>query len=103
MKDANPELADLARALKRCACFNVRSAARAVTGLYDKALEASGLRMTQLAILAVIRVHGTRTMQSLAQGHALWNQTQKSLREQLGAERFDRLVEDLADVTRLLR
>ena len=151
MTDDNPELPDLARVLKRCACFNVRSAARAVTGFYDAALETAGLRMTQLAILAVIRAHGTRTMQALARdlgldpstmtrtlqplldtklvriepaqddgrskqvvltaaghkaldrGYALWNQTQDSLREQLGAERFDRLIEDLAAVTRLLK
>ncbi len=68
MTDAKPvsRLPNLARELKRCACFNVRSAARAITALYDETLEPSGLRMTQVAILAVIQAHGARTMQLLA-------------------------------------
>jgi DNA-binding MarR family transcriptional regulator len=49
-----------------CACFRARNMARAITGLYDQALEASGLRSTQLAILAAIRAHGAVSMQKLA-------------------------------------
>ncbi len=51
-----------------CACFNVRQAARAITGLYDSVIEPVGLKITQFAILATI--HRDRddepTMQSLA-------------------------------------
>jgi DNA-binding MarR family transcriptional regulator len=40
--------------------------ARAITGLYDATLDDSGLRATQLAILAGIRAHGAVRMQALA-------------------------------------
>ena len=52
-------------ALLGCACFNVRSAARAVTQFYDEELEDTGLRITQFAILAVIRGAGSIPMQQL--------------------------------------
>ena len=151
MKDETADSTRLARELKRCACFNVRGAARAVTSHYDRMLEPAGLRMTQLAILAVIRAHGVRTMQTLAtdlgldpstmtrtlqplldgnwvrvetaqedgrakqivltaagykkleQGYNLWRAAQQSLRAQLGAERFDRLVADLAALNEILK
>lgn len=54
------------RLLAPCACRNARSAARAVTSLYDRALEPTGLKITQFAILAVIHAHGAVTMQQLA-------------------------------------
>ncbi len=38
-----------------CACFAVRRAARSVTRLYDEALRPTGLRATQLSVLAAIR------------------------------------------------
>src|SRR5688572_12860783 len=40
--------------------------ARAITSLYDATLGESGLRATQLAILAGIRTHGSVRMQTLA-------------------------------------
>ncbi len=39
---------------KACLCFNLRKAARAVTQLYDAALEPAGLRATQFSLLAVL-------------------------------------------------
>lgn len=54
-------------ALLTCACFNARSAARAVTQLYDRTLAPSGLRITQFAILAAIRLAGSISMHELAQ------------------------------------
>ena len=53
--------------LEVCACFKVRSAARAVTSLYDEALESTGLKITQFATLSVIRSRGTVRMQRLAE------------------------------------
>jgi DNA-binding MarR family transcriptional regulator len=38
----------------QCACFSVRKAARAVTQLYDKTLEPSGLRVTQFTLLVAL-------------------------------------------------
>jgi DNA-binding MarR family transcriptional regulator len=37
-----------------CASFNFRRASRAITALYDKALQASGIRSTQFAILTAV-------------------------------------------------
>ena len=49
-----------------CACFRSRSVARAITGLYDQMLGDSGIKTSQLAILAAIRTHGAVSMQMLA-------------------------------------
>jgi DNA-binding MarR family transcriptional regulator len=49
-----------------CACFQARSAARAITDLYDATLEPSGLKLTQLAILAAVQRERDLTMQDLA-------------------------------------
>ena len=57
---------DSVAVLSPCACFNVRSAARAVTALYDRTLEPTGLKVHQFAILAVIRAGGSVSMQRLA-------------------------------------
>ena len=38
-----------------CASFNFRRTARAVTKLYDQALQSSGIRSTQFAILVAVR------------------------------------------------
>ncbi len=52
--------------LSPCACFNARRAARAITDLYDSALEPSGLRMTQAAILVAVKARGSTTIKNLA-------------------------------------
>jgi DNA-binding MarR family transcriptional regulator len=52
--------------LGACACFRARSAARAMTDFYDQTLEPSGLRLTQMAILAAIATSQGATMQSVA-------------------------------------
>ncbi len=50
-----------------CACFNLRKAARAVTQLYDAALEPSGVRATQFSLLATLRLGGPLTISRLAE------------------------------------
>jgi DNA-binding MarR family transcriptional regulator len=50
-----------------CCCGNLRKAVRAVTQFYDKALRPSGLRATQLALLANGKLLGTTTMNRLAE------------------------------------
>ncbi len=50
-----------------CTCFSVRKAARAVTQLYDAALEPSGLRATQFSLLASLRIGGPLTISRLAE------------------------------------
>jgi DNA-binding MarR family transcriptional regulator len=49
-----------------CACLNIRKAARAVTQLYDDVLRPSGLRNTQLALLMLLRGHGSMSITRLA-------------------------------------
>jgi DNA-binding MarR family transcriptional regulator len=49
-----------------CACSRLRRAARAVTQLYDDALEPVGLRVTQFSLLRTLQRHGTLTIGDLA-------------------------------------
>ncbi len=51
----------------RCACFNLRKAARAVTQAYDAALEPSGLRATQFSLLAAVAALGAPSVGGLAE------------------------------------
>ena len=54
-----------------CLCGNARMAARALTSIYDEALQPSGLRATQLAVLwAVVALTGS-TVKSLARTIAM--------------------------------
>lgn len=50
-----------------CVCFNLRKAARAVTQLYDDKLRPTGLRATQLSVLAVTEKLGPLTVSRLAE------------------------------------
>ena len=45
---------DLTVLLNECACLKVRTAARAVTRLYDDAFRSVGLRATQLSVLVAV-------------------------------------------------
>jgi DNA-binding MarR family transcriptional regulator len=56
----------LADVLAKCACFNVRRAARIVTQYYDEALEPSHLRITQFSLLASLVRLGPSSLTSLA-------------------------------------
>jgi len=51
---------------ENCTCFNIRKAARAVTQMYDDALKATGLRATQMPILAWLADGRSLTMTALA-------------------------------------
>ena len=50
----------------RCACFNLRRAARAVTQFYEGFLQETGLRVTQLSILFASYLTGEVTVSHLA-------------------------------------
>lgn len=56
----------LNEAVRVCACFNLRRAARAVTRLYDDVLGAGGLRSTQFVALVAIEAAGGPTLPRLA-------------------------------------
>ena len=54
-----------------CACSTLRRATRAVTAAYDKALEPSGLRVTQFSVLRTLARLGPVTVTCLAAETAL--------------------------------
>lgn len=61
------DLADAARSVtETCLCHRARMAARAVTRDYDLALRKTGLRATQLAVLAAIAAKGALSIKALA-------------------------------------
>ena len=47
-------------------CHKTRMAARAITRTYDDALRSTGLRATQLSVLAAVGARGALSIQSLA-------------------------------------
>jgi DNA-binding MarR family transcriptional regulator len=54
--------------LHSCACFNLRKAARAITQVYEAALEPSGLKATQISVLVALALRERTPMSRLAQG-----------------------------------
>lgn len=54
-----------------CACVRLRRASRAVTGLYDQALEPTGLKLTQFSALRTLQRLGPVNISVLAEEMAL--------------------------------
>jgi DNA-binding MarR family transcriptional regulator len=52
--------------LATCLCHKARMAARVITRVYDEALRRTGLRATQLAVLAAVGARGALSIKSLA-------------------------------------
>jgi DNA-binding MarR family transcriptional regulator len=52
--------------LDNCMCHKTRMAARAITRAYDEALRPTGLRATQVSVLAAVGAHGALSIKSLA-------------------------------------
>ncbi len=61
-----PDKALCAEAASTCACFNLRKASRAVTKLFDGALQPTGLRSTQFVTLLSVHLHGPVGLPALA-------------------------------------
>jgi DNA-binding MarR family transcriptional regulator len=55
---SRPDPAAIEAIATLCACRNVRRAARAVTGLYDRILAPAGLRATQVTLLVALEKAG---------------------------------------------
>lgn len=55
-----------AAAAEACGCLNIRKASRVVTQLFDEALEPTGLRSTQIAILVTVAAHGPASVAKLS-------------------------------------
>lgn len=49
-----------------CACVNVRRASRAITRVYDRALEPAQLKLTQYSVLANVKRSGPLSVSTLA-------------------------------------
>jgi DNA-binding MarR family transcriptional regulator len=92
MNDSLPisEQAKLA-ALRKCTCFNLRKAARAVTQLYDDFMRPSGLRATQFSLLTVVRGAGKISMTELAELAVMDRTTLKRNLELLAREGLVRI------------
>jgi DNA-binding MarR family transcriptional regulator len=74
VSDAATKYLDAARlreVARACACANLRSAARAVTQVFDEALASSGLRATQFTLLVTNRLAGESTINELAERMAM--------------------------------
>ena len=67
MKAKPPKEERLLREMPGCVCFNIRKTSRAVTQAYDAALQPSGLRATQLTLLAVISSSGPTAISQLGE------------------------------------
>jgi DNA-binding MarR family transcriptional regulator len=57
---------DQIRAAQDCACLNLRKAARAITQVYDSAIEPSGMRATQFSVLQTISLSDGAPMMRVA-------------------------------------
>ena len=67
MATTHQKIPDLARTLlDTCLCHNVRMASRVVSRAYDEALRPTGLRATQIAVLAAVGARGALSITSLA-------------------------------------
>ena len=62
-----PDPAAIDEIAAHCACRNVRRAARAVTGLYDRILAPAGLRATQVTLLVALEKAGPIPFTRLAE------------------------------------
>ena len=61
------DTAKFARMGRLCTCTNLRSAARAITHVYDEFLRSSGLPTTQFLLLAALGAHEATTLTPLAE------------------------------------
>ncbi len=90
-------------AARACVCFNFRKAARAVTQLYDAALEPSGLRATQFSLLAALHLAGAATISRLARGMVMDRTTLTRNLKPLEKQGFIEIVEGEDRRTRTVR
>ncbi len=67
MKTKLPKEERILKEMPGCVCFNIRKASRAVTQAYDAALQPSGLRATQLTLLAAISNSEPTTISQLGE------------------------------------
>jgi DNA-binding MarR family transcriptional regulator len=86
--------------VRRCACGNIRIAARALTQFYDDILRSSGLRTTQFSMLTTISRAEQLTVTELAEALVM---DQTTLTRNLGPLVRDKLVERVVGQDRRTR
>lgn len=64
------DLKTLAMTPQVCVCFNLRKASRAITQIYEEALQPAGIRGTQYSLLVGISLGGAAGVGALAEGLA---------------------------------
>lgn len=99
MKETSGLREEVRRLAASCAGLTVRQAARRVTQIYDEALQASGLSVAQLGLLAMIATNEDDRMAALAERAGLDPST---LSRNLRALERDALIE-IATVEKDLR
>lgn len=99
MKETSGLREEVRRLAASCAGLTVRQAARRVTQIYDESLQASGLSVAQLGLLAVIATNEDDRMSALAERAGLDPST---LSRNLRALERDALIE-IATVEKDLR
>ena len=68
MKQTNPvNSTELGQVVSKCACFNLRKAARVITQHFDEILKPSGLLTTQFTILMAVAMAKSGTINQLAE------------------------------------
>src|SRR5262249_8799986 len=100
--DKSRKIADRPTDEESCNCTVLRKAARRVSMLYDRALDPSGIRLTQYALLAELDRGGPMTITELANamvmernrlGHNLQPRERDGLvRREAGSDRRSRII-----------
>ena len=98
-EELDPHLLD--EMLATCGCLNLRMVTRTVTQLFDEALRPSGVRATQLPILATLALQGPTTITKLSSGLALDRTSVTRLLKPLQSRALIRIVEGHDHRTRL--
>jgi DNA-binding MarR family transcriptional regulator len=92
-----PEAVPTDAAVVPCHCQALRQAARRVSALYDAALAAHGLRVSQYAVLARLHADGPRGIQALADALAMDRTTLGRALRPLERDGLVRLARDPSD------
>src|SRR6266566_4345782 len=78
-----------------CASFNFRRTARAITKLYDTALQKAGIRSTQFAILVGIAKNQPVSIGALARSLPAWRKAQERFVAKIGPGHWVELRNEL--------
>jgi DNA-binding MarR family transcriptional regulator len=87
-----PQTKKATLAVKDCTCFNLRKATRAVTQLFDDAMQPTGLRATQFTLLSAISATGTIAISQLSRVLIMDRTTLTRNLKPLESKRFIKII-----------